>query len=432
MDNICVIGLGYIGLPTASLFANNGFKVVGVDSNPAVVDSINSGKNHIEEVGLRTLLEAAVGSGHLRAVRHPEPADVFIIAVPTPFTADKRPDLSHVVDATESILKHLRPGNLVVLESTVPPGTTRDIAARIARERPDLLNDPGDPTRGLSVLVAHCPERVLPGKILKELVENDRVVGGISIEATDRAAGLYSSIVSGKIFKTDATTAEMVKLSENTFRDVNISLANELASVCERLGINVWEVIELANRHPRVRILNPGPGVGGHCIAVDPWFIVSEFPEETNLLRAARNRNDIMPERVASRVLELVKGIPNPKIALLGASYKGNVGDPRNSPALEIYAMLKQKLGGTAQLALNDMHVTDRRLPLEPLDQVLQNASLIVLLTDHQEYRSLVPREVAGRMRNKLVYDTRNALDHKEWKAAGFVVHLLGKGSRAG
>jgi UDP-N-acetyl-D-mannosaminuronic acid dehydrogenase len=428
MKSICVIGLGYIGLPTASLLATNGHSVLGVDTNPEVVDWINSGKNHIEEVGLRTLLEAAVASGHLRASTVPAPSDVFIIAVPTPFDKKKQPDLSHVRDATQSIIPALRAGNLVVLESTVPPGATREVARRISEARPDLVGGTRDPLGTLRVMVAHCPERVLPGQILKELVENDRVIGGITPEAARRAQELYENIVSGTIYLTDATTAELVKLSENTFRDLNISFANELAVLCEKLGVNVWDVIELANKHPRVKILNPGPGVGGHCIAVDPWFLAAASLDETRVIQAARLRNDRMPGLVVQRILELASGLKRPKIALLGASYKGNVGDARNSPAVEVLNSLRKRLPEGGEVVMNDMHIKGDTLPLVPLDATLEGASIIVLLTDHAEYRSLDPLEVARTVRQKILFDTRNALDHARWVAAGFEVHVLGNG----
>lgn len=429
MTSVCVLGLGYIGLPTASLFANNGMHVLGVDTNPSVVETINSGRNHIEEVGLRTLLEAAVSSGHLRASTSPAPADVFIISVPTPFGKEKQPDLSHVFQSARSIIPHLRENNLVILESTVPPGTTLEIAAFIASERPDLAGDNPQSVDTLKVSVAHCPERVLPGSILKELVENDRIVGGVTVEAGRRAAELYGTIASGKIYQTTATTAEIVKLAENTFRDVNISLANEFALICEKAGVNVWEVIRLANNHPRVKILNPGPGVGGHCIAVDPWFFVSTYPEEASLIRAARLRNDAMPELVVRKTLQLVGNDPHPKIACLGASYKGNVGDPRNSPALVIYRSLCDHLAGKDQVALNDLYVNDPNLPLRSLDDVLQGASLILVLTDHTDYRNLDPVDVAGKVRRRVVFDTRNALDRSRWQSAGFEVYMLGMGN---
>jgi UDP-N-acetyl-D-mannosaminuronic acid dehydrogenase len=426
MNSICVIGLGYIGLPTASLFANNGFQVLGVDSNPAVAGAINSGKNHIDEVGLRTLVEAAVGSGRLRAATVPQKADAFIIAVPTPVTPDKQPDLSHVFDAVRSILPHLQRGTLVVVESTVPPGTTRKIATFIAESRKDLANGAND--NPVQVMLAHCPERVLPGKILTELVENDRVVGGLTAEASAIAASLYRNIVSGKIYETDATTAEMVKLSENTFRDVNIALANELAVICEKAGTNVWDVIALANRHPRVNILNPGPGVGGHCIAVDPWFIASAYRSEAQLIRAARVRNDGMPALVVETIASLVQGIANPRIACLGASYKGNTGDARNSPALEVYSMLVSRPGAAWSVAITDTHVTGSSLPLVSLENALDEASVVVVLTEHQEFRTLDPHEAAKRAKHRVVLDTRNVLDHGKWRAAGFQVHVLGDG----
>ena len=431
MKTVCVIGLGYIGLPTASLFANQGFRVKGVDAKEHVVEMVNSGRNHINEVGLRTMVEAAISSGQLSASREPSAADAFIIAVPTPFGPHKEPDLSHVFAATREVAPFLRPDNLVVVESTVPPGTTEKVGSIIAEERPDLVRDPAHPVGSLRVHLAHCPERVLPGRILKELVENDRVIGGLNPQATACAVGLYKRIVSGTIFPTDATTAEMVKLSENTFRDVNISLVNELAVICEKLGISVWEVIELANKHPRVRMLTPGPGVGGHCIAVDPWFIVSEFPEDANVIRAARVRNDAMPDLVVARAEKLVEGISSPRIACLGASYKGNVGDARNSPAVEIFEKLTARLGPHGSVRLNDMYVDERSLPLQSLSEALEGADLILLLVDHYEYSALDPVEIAKKVGRRVVLYTRRALNRARWEAAGFEYHLLGAGSPA-
>jgi UDP-N-acetyl-D-mannosaminuronic acid dehydrogenase len=431
MKSVCVIGLGYIGLPTASLFANAGFKVKGVDAKEHVVEMVNSGRNHIQEVGLRTMVEAAISSGQLSASLEPACSDAFIIAVPTPFGPNKEPDLSHVFAAARKIIPLLEVGNLVVVESTVPPGTTEKVAEVIAAERPDLVADPARPVASLQVHVAHCPERVLPGRILKELVENDRVIGGLNAESTECAVDLYKRIVSGTIYSTDATTAEMVKLSENTFRDVNISLVNELAIICEKLGISVWEVIELANKHPRVKMLTPGPGVGGHCIAVDPWFIVSEFPEDSNLIKAARLRNDAMPALVVERVKKLVAGIASPVIACLGASYKGNVGDARNSPAIEIYEKLLALYGEKGEVRINDMYVDEKDLPLVSLREVIEKADLVLVLVDHFEYRALDPLEIAKKVRRKVVFDTRNTLNHERWRAAGFAVHVLGSGVRA-
>ena len=428
MKTICVVGLGYIGLPTASLFANQGFRVHGVDQKHQVVDTINSGRNHIQEIGLRTLVEAAVASGNLSASMEPVPADAYIIAVPTPFGEKKEPDLRHVFNAARSIGPCLKEGNLVVVESTVPPGTTEKVGDLIAELRPDLVKEGKRKKGALAIHLAHCPERVLPGRILKELVENDRVIGGLDQESTIAAVALYSRIVSGTIYQTDATTAEMVKLSENTFRDVNISLANELAVICQKLGINVWEVIWLANKHPRVKMLSPGPGVGGHCIAVDPWFIASEFPEDANLIRAARLRNDSMPDMVVQKIVEILSSVTKPKIACLGASYKGNVGDARNSPAVEVFTKLKEHYGDNAEICINDSYVEEKVLPLQPLAEVLEKASLLVLLVDHFDYKAIDPMAIASKVSRKVVFDTRNALDHAKWKAAGFEVYLLGAG----
>jgi UDP-N-acetyl-D-mannosaminuronic acid dehydrogenase len=430
MNTICVVGLGYIGLPTASLFANNGYKVLGVDTNLKVVETINAGEIHINEVGLRTLVEAAVRSGHLMAATSPNKADVYIIAVPTPFGSEKQPDLSFVFDSVKEIIPFLEPGNLVILESTIPPGTTKKVARFIAGQRPDLIKEGKRFDESLKILIAHCPERVLPGQILKELVGNDRVVGGLDELSGKRAEGLYGSIVSGSIYRTDATTAEMVKLSENTFRDVNISLSNELALICQKLGVNIWEIISLANKHPRVKFLNPGPGVGGHCIAVDPWFIVSEFPEDAKVIRSARDRNDMMPGAVARQTFDLLRNESNPKVACLGGSYKANVGDSRNSPAIEVYRLLQEKFGDSATIELNDMYIVDSSLPLKPLDAVLSHATLILLLVDHDDYKLLDPVVVGRVVSRKRVFDTRNTLDRKKWEAAGFDVHVLGDGSK--
>ena len=318
----------------------------------------------------------------------------------------------------------LKAGDLLIVESTVPPGTAEGIAAQIRERRPELVTPQGE----LSVLVAHCPERVLPGQILKELVENDRVVGGLTGEATNAAAALYSGIVSGEILRTNATTAEMVKLAENTYRDVNIALANEIAVICEKLHISVWDVIRFASRHPRVKYLSPGPGVGGHCIAVDPWFIVSQFPEESALIKSARLRNDSMPGRVVETVLGFVADIPAPKVACLGASYKANVGDPRESPAIEIAHLLRERLPAGSKVAVNDMHITAPGHRLEQLAEVLEGADLVLLLTDHKEYRLLDPVEVAKVVRTKRLYDTRNHLSLDHWVEAGFVTKGLGRG----
>ena len=328
---VCVIGLGYIGLPTATVLADSGHLVVGVDTNKETVDTVNRGMIHIAEPHLREKVAAAVRDGRLRASEVPEEAVAFIIAVPTPLAADRKADLSYVKSAAAEIVPCLRKGNLVILESTVPPRTTVDVLLPILGES-GLV--PGE-----DLLVAFCPERVLPGKILEELVNNNRVIGGINGKSAMAAAALYSTFVKGELLQTDATTAEMTKLMENTYRDVNIALANEFAMVAEHAGVNVWEAIRFANQHPRVNILQPGPGVGGHCIAVDPWFIVEKAAGKAHLIQTARSVNGGMPRYVVEKIRQLIQGIAAPKIALLGLTYKANVDDCRESPALVIKSL---------------------------------------------------------------------------------------------
>src|SRR5205809_3040858 len=325
MNNICLLGLGYIGLPTGSMFALAGKNVVGVDPSPRVQTALRSGRASIDEPELQTLVTAAINSGRLRVQTKPEAADAFIIAVPTPLDpTTNRADLTFVRQAARDIVPFLRRGNLVVLESTVPPGTTRDVLAPILAE--------SGLVPGQDIFVAHCPERVLPGRILVELEQNDRLTGGLTPACAERAADLYQTFVKGAIMRTDATTAEMVKVMENTFRDVNVALANEFALIAERIGVDVWDAIRLANHHPRVNVLRPGPGVGGHCIAVDPWFLVGSAPEATRLIQAAREVNDAMPEHVVERLATLVA--PPAPVALLGVTYKAEVDDIRESPAV--------------------------------------------------------------------------------------------------
>lgn len=420
MKTVCVVGLGYIGLPTATILAAGGTPVVGVDVRRDIVKAINRGEIYIEEPGLDTLLRTAVESGKLRAAMTPAAADAFIIAVPTPITADHKADMSCVIQATESILPFLRKGNLVILESTSPPGTCRDLLRPIL-ERSGL-------SVGRDLFLAYCPERVLPGRILEELVENDRVVGGITPESAVAAREVYARFVEGEIVLTSATTAEMVKILENTFRDVNIALANEAALLCEKLDIDFWEVARHANRHPRVNVLQAGPGVGGHCIAVDPWFLVEAFPEGTGLIRLARERNDAMPAHVIDTISKLLADIPKPKVALLGLAYKADVDDIRESPALEVAARLLEK---GVDLLCYDPHVDTAPVPLGPPKECLAGADLAVLLTNHTEFRQLAPEKVGELMRHRRLYDTRNTLDHGAWRDAGFEVTVLGTGSAA-
>lgn len=414
-NHICVIGLGYIGLPTASIFATHGARVTGVDVSPFIIETVNKGDIHIEEPGLKTVVQAATHSGQLTASLEPTEADVFIIAVPTPITAGKSADMTYVVSAARAIIPYLRAGNLVVLESTSPPGTTRDLLAPIFRESGFIL--------GHDLFLAHCPERVLPGKILKELIENHRVVGGITPACAERAKSLYETFVSGEIHLTDATTAEMVKVMENTYRDVNIALANELALVSHDLGINAWDVVRLGNLHPRVNLHQPGPGVGGHCISVDPWFIVEQAPETARLINLARQINDAMPGHVASWILKSIEGIDDPKVTLLGVAYKGNVDDTRESPAEHIIIELSRR--GVA-LGIYDPHVRHFEHELTSLEEAFVGSDLVVLLTPHNEYKYLHPSELGKLMRRRILLDTRNLLKPTDWMAAGFETHLLG------
>jgi len=331
-EKICVLGLGYIGLPTASTFATHGLRVVGVDVNTQVVTTLRNGGLHIHEPGLRTLVQAALGSGNLTIDQHPEEADAFIIAVPTPFKDEKKADLSYVTAAAEAIVPHLRPGNLVILESTSPPRTTVDRVAPIL-EKSGLKP-------GRDFHLAYSPERVLPGQILRELIENARVVGGIDQASAQAGRDLYKIFVRGDIFLTTSTTAEMVKLMENTYRDVNIAIANEFSRLTERMGVDIWEATTLANLHPRVNILRPGPGVGGHCISVDPWFLVEAAPDITPLIRTARVVNDAQPHYVLELLRRALGSLSGVHVAVLGLAYKPNVDDLRESPAIDVARLL--------------------------------------------------------------------------------------------
>ena len=417
MKSICVMGLGYIGLPTASVMATNGYKVLGVDVNARVVDTINSGNIHIEEPGLATVVRAAINSGNLRAALEPEKSDVYFIAVPTPLTKEKLADMTYVEQATEKIAPLLHPGCLVILESTSPPGTCRNLLKPIL-EKSGL-------TVGKDIYLAHCPERVLPGHILRELISNDRIVGGIDPVSAQRAGDIYATFVEGEILLTDATTAEMSKLIENTFRDVNIALANETAILCEELGIDFWEMAKLASRHPRVNVHSAGPGVGGHCISVDPWFLVEQFPEAAAIIRMARERNDSMPRHVVSCIQTLVQGIKKPKVAALGLAYKGNVDDMRESPAIHVVELLQE---AGIEVAVHDPYVKSSPFEMSTLETCFKDADCIVLLTDHNDYKYINPRQVGKMMRKCVLYDTRNMLDHADWIEAGFQVRVLGSG----
>ncbi len=427
MKKICVLGLGYIGLPTAAMFANHGLEVVGIDINDQILDTLRNGEVHIQEPGLHEIVSKALSSGSLRVSSQPEPADAFIIAVPTPFNPDKTADMRAVTSATEAVVPHLRSGSLVVLESTSPPLTTLNLVRPIL-ERSGLK-------AGTDFYLAYSPERVLPGRILHELVENARVIGGINRSSAEAGRDLYAAFVKGEIVLTDATTAEMVKLMENSYRDMNIAIANEYTRLADRFGIDVWEAIQIANRHPRVKILNPGPGVGGHCISVDPWFLVEAAPDLTGLIRAARQVNDDQPRFVADLVRRSLGGGPTlhglsgRRIAVLGLSYKADVDDLRESPAVEAAKLL----------AKSGAHVTAYE-PYRPeahlegfetapsLEEALAEAEALALLVGHTVFRQLIPPQVAALTPARLIVDAVNGWNAPDWLAAGFQVFRLGVG----
>ncbi len=417
MKQISVLGLGYIGLPTASILAANGFQVHGVDPVQRVVDIVNQGGVHIEEPGLKTLVQAAVHSGNLKAFTQSQRADVYILAVPTPITEAKQADLSYVGSAARSIVPLLKCGDLVILESTSPPGTTRDFLCAILAESGLAL--------GTELFVAHCPERVLPGKIIKELIQNTRIIGGINAQSAELARQIYTSFVEGEIHLTDATTAEMVKIMENTFRDVNIALANELAAIAPNLNINAWEVIRYANLHPRVNLHTPGPGVGGHCISVDPWFLVEKFPQAARIIHQARTINDGMPEYTYQLLLDTIQHIPNPKVTLLGLTYKADVDDVREAPSLKIAEMIRKN--PQIELTIYDPHVKQADYELCGLESAFKDSDCILLAVDHAEFRYINPRQVGTLVRHQNIIDTRNALNQKDWEEAGFQYRLLGR-----
>ncbi|PGL38415.1 UDP-N-acetyl-D-mannosamine dehydrogenase [Bacillus cereus] len=408
---ICVMGLGYIGLPTASLLATKGFQVHGVDVNEKAVEMINSGKVHIYEPDLDILVKEAVQSGKLKADVVPIEADIFILAVPTPFKDEHKPDLTYVQAAARTIAPVVKNGDIVILESTSPIGTTEKVAEWILEERPDLTTSEASHGEKDRIYVSHCPERVLPGHILRELVENDRIIGGLDRESTKRTVEFYKQFVKGKILDTNARTAEMAKLTENSFRDVNIAFANELSVICDKLNINVWELIRLANRHPRVNILQPGPGVGGHCIAVDPWFIVDAAPEEAKLIHTARNVNDYKPMYVVEKVKEKADRFKNPVIACLGLSFKANIDDLRESPAINIVeSLISAQIG---QINIVEPHIKELpkklegKIELMDMQEAIKESDIIVILVDHDNFHSIEQ----SFLKEKIVIDTRGLFE---------------------
>ncbi|MCF8780056.1 UDP-N-acetyl-D-mannosamine dehydrogenase [Vibrio sp. IRLE0018] len=410
-QKVSVIGLGYIGLPTAAVIASRGVQVIGVDVNKNAVDTINEGRIHIVEPDLDIVVKGVVATGNLKATLEPEKADAFMVAVPTPFIhsvgGEHKPDLSYIEAAAKAIAPVLEKGNLVVLESTSPVGATEKLAEWLAQARPDLTF-PQQVGESADINVAHCPERVLPGYVLHELVSNDRVIGGLSEACSAKAKALYEIFVRGECIITNARTAEMAKLTENSFRDVNIAFANELSIICEKLKINVWELIKLANRHPRVNILNPGPGVGGHCIAVDPWFIVDSCPDEAKIIRQARLTNDAKPYYVIEQVEKAADEFKKPVIACLGLAFKADIDDLRESPAVQIV----EHLAGLGIAELLAVEPNIKELPnrlansdiqLVSLQQAMERANIVVVLVDHKQFKTADKTQFA----KKIVIDTR-------------------------
>jgi len=405
--NVVVMGLGYIGLPTAAIIARTGARVLGVDVTERVVETINSGRVHIEEVDLDGLVSGVVARGTLRAAMTVEPADVFVIAVPTPFDAAHAPDISYVLGAATTIAPVLKPGDTVILESTSPVGTTEKVRDLLATLRPDL-RVPGRTRDQADIAIAYCPERVLPGRILVELIDNDRVIGGITPRCARKALTFYRRFVRGACVTTTARAAEMTKLTENAFRDVNIAFANELSLIADTMNVDVWEVIRLANRHPRVNILQPGPGVGGHCIAVDPWFLVHAAPDQTPLIRTAREVNDGKTDHVIAQVAAMIAADPTAPVACLGLAFKANIDDFRESPAMKVALAVANRFGDRVRIvepyASTLPHgFAGTGATLIDVDTAIETCPIMVVLVDHDVFRS-IPLEERG---EKTVLDTR-------------------------
>ena len=411
--SLCVIGMGYIGLPTASIFASNGLRVTGMDINADIIDGLKVGKLHIFEPGLKDLFLSALESDCLNVSREVTPADAFIIAVPTPFDEDKRADLRAVVAASESIFPHLQPGNLVILESTSPPRTTLDIVAPIL-EKSGL-------TSGEDFLLAYSPERVLPGMILQELVDNPRVIGGVNQASAKAGRDLYRKFVKGDIILTDATTAEMVKLMENTSRDISIAIANEFSRLAQQFDVDIWEAIRIANLHPRIEILRPGVGVGGHCISVDPWFLVEAAPNDARLIQMARTINDEQPEFVAKLIHEAAGVLAQKKIAFLGLSFKPNVDDLRESPAIKLAQHLS-RMGAavTAYEPFKEDASFEGFTQAASLDAALFDADLVVLAVAHDQFTDLQPEKIKSKTSARVVFDAVRGWDKTAWEDEGF------------
>ncbi|MCL2156429.1 MAG: nucleotide sugar dehydrogenase [Methanobrevibacter sp.] len=410
---ICIIGQGYIGLPTAALFANSNCNVLGVDRNQPIVDALNQGDVHIEEPGIRKILKVAISQNKFRASLSPEESDVFIITVPTPTTENSLScDLSNVFSACGAILPYLKENNIVIIESTIAPMSTDEYIKPIFEKEGWKI--------GKDLYLSHCPERVLPGKIMHELVNNDRIIGGITPKCADKSAEVYKKFVKGNLIKTEAKTAELAKCMENTFRDVNIALANELAKICSKIGVNALDVIKMANKHPRVNIHHPGPGVGGHCLAIDPYFIYSMAPDTAKLIKIARDTNNSMPHFVVENTEKLINSTNdsnNPTIAILGVAYKGNIGDIRESPALEIIELFKNK---DYNVKIHDPHVNNESYL--NLEDAITDAAICVVLADHDEFKNLNYDLLISKMNAPLIFDTKNIVktERKDIKVVNF------------
>lgn len=416
MKKICMIGIGYVGLPTAAMFASKGHKVIGYDLNQKAVDALNKGEIIIEEPGLLELVKECVSKGNLSATTVcPPDCDVYIIAVPTPINKDKTADMSYVESATKAIVPYLKKGNIVILESTSPPRTVEDLMIPILKETGLEI--------GEELLIAHSPERILPGKVLEELRTNSRIVGGINEKSSLEVKKVYESIVEGEIFITTSTTAEMCKVMENTFRDVNIALANELAKISEELGVNAFEVIKLANHHPRVNILSPGPGVGGHCIALDPWFLV-EKSENAKLIKQARLINDSMPQFVFNKIKNILCKFDGQTISLFGVTYKPNIDDIRESPIIHLLEMLEKE---NVTVKICDPHAKDQLDNNFDIYEATENSSLLILGVNHDEFKNLDFSKISNNLKEKNVLDTRNFFDRKEVENNGINYYLLGE-----
>lgn len=407
--------MGYIGLPTATMFSCYGHKVIGVDVNEKVVNNINKGKIIIEEPNLEELVEDVVKKGNLIASISPKESDVFIISVPTPIKDDKTSDMSYVISATKSIVKYLKEGNIVVLESTSPVGTTEEVVKPIIEESGLKV--------GRDIMLGYCPERVIPGKIIYELKNNDRVIGGIDKKSAEEIRKIYKTIVDGNMYLTDCKTAELCKLMENTYRDVNIALSNELLLICDKLNINVWEVIEYSNKHPRVNLHTPGPGVGGHCLAVDPWFIIEKEPELSNIIKSSRLLNDSMPEYVYNKIDKILQKDKSKKITILGITYKANTDDMRESPIIKLIDKL---LKNNYNVKVFDPYIKDFQINCQSILEACKDSDLLILGVNHDYFKNLPLDEIKTTMKGNLILDTRNFLDKEEVEKSGFIYKLLG------